>query len=626
MNEKTLQTWLALLQGVIEKPLPMEAKSYTTDGRVLDLRERSALWLSKKWCIKILNRLLGKADKDKIKDENKSFPDFFLSKYAGHYLEGIINFLLGLKGYYIHPKVHYHALRYMVLSFRYPQQLYPILISKLEPILYDIIMPALQLTPQEEEDWALNPLEFIRREDRVWTSDNSNSLLKAREFLFYLCSKKLFKSTDGELILTRFFEFAGHILLHSTDLRTNSSADFKLKEVVLHILVLMHPIILAHEQFGPKMAYLIESFLINEYRNTQGPLKCRLCSLFGVYGGLKFEKMESLMSLCDALYGSLCNDDLPIMVQAGIALDELFYTEEAQVHIRPHLDKILLSYVTLIDKIDNEDLAKAFKGVISKFLDHIYPFAVDLVKYLVGAFQKAEQDSIQAATLSEIQEKEALACGYLSTVKRILEPALPKEVIEELEKILLPVLAYILKGENSENIDLSLRILNLLLFQSPVLSEEMWTFFPVLNYLVVGLPEEQESEIANQNVPKEFKGLEAIKFNGKGEEFVVYIVPCLQKYIKKDKGILLEARDFHYNLTYLGLMCQTIEKVYEICYDCQNDIDMVRVTTLFLVLVEDYQPLTDELMTFLLEKVKINMPQAKSFVMQRLLIQIVIIE
>jgi len=142
--------------------------------------------------------------------------------------------------------------------------------------------------------------------------------------------------------------------------------------------------------------------------------------------------------------------------------------------------------------------------------------------------------------------------------------------------------------------------------------------------LILGYPDQENKLEANPLEEKAgFRLLEPINFNGKGEEHVADIVPCLQKYIQKDKGILFNAKDPCYNLTYIELMFNSIEKVYEICYDCENDTDMVLISTLYIGIIENIPQLSENVITYILEKAVVNIPHVKSIAMEKIILQIV---
>jgi len=620
LNEEVLKTWLYVIQGTIDRPLPQGMDIKTGNERVLERWEKSSAWLSKKWCAKILNKLLNKySDRTTVKDENKMFPEIFLPYYSNHFFESFLKLLCSLKTNYIHPKFRFFALKYMINALNFVE-LYHCINSNFEVIIYDVIIPALLLTPQDEEDWIHNPIEFLRREED-YLDLSQNSKMAAETLLIKFYQKKMFSTPDGELILFRLFEYSGNILLHGVDLRNNIQVDLRMKEVVLNVLGILNELILSKDEYQNKMQYLFEKYIIPEFGNIKGPLRYRLCWLFGSYSRIKFEQIETILTLTEGLYGSLCEGELPVRVRAAISLNAIFENDKAHEYIIPFLDKILISYINLMDAVENERLIKSFGGIIEKFAENISPYAVDLVKYLTNVFYKTDQESLQSAFLNEIQEKEAVAAGFLSSILRIFDPNLARNVIYELKQLLFPTLMYILKNESSNYLSLGLKILDKLLLYLDSLDEEMWMFYPILNYLIVGFP--QNPNILHEKLNEEFKFLEAVNFNGKGEEYVEEITPCFQKFIQKDKGILLNARDPYYNISYLELMFLSVEKVYEICYDCENDTDMVLITTVYIALIENLKQVPNELLNSLLEKVIINIPIVKSIAMEKMLLQIV---
>jgi len=626
MDEERIKAWLFNIQGIMERPLPQDMQTQTTNERTLEKWEKSAAWSNKKWCAKIMNKFVYKyTNKVTIKDENKGFPELFLSTYANYFLEGFLKLLYHFRDSYFQPKTRFFALKYIINSLNHPS-LHNTISLNLETIIYDIIIPALQLTSQDEEDWVQNPLEFIRRDDEHLDLSKSPKLA-AHSLLDKLADKKLFEVNGGELILPRLFEFSTNALIHSQDIRLNVTVDLKMKEVILYVLGILRVLILRSPECTAKIKALFEEYIIPEFKNVQGPLKFRLCWLLGLYSCLNFENHDDILTITDGLYNSLCEEALPVRVKAGISLDAIFENEQAQIFIRPYLDKILLSYIGLIDMIDNEKLTMAFEGIITKFADYIYPFAVDLVKYLTESFYKADQEAIQSADATEIHEKEAIAGGFLSSILRIFNDNIPKETVKELEKILLPTLLYILKNENSNNIDLGLKLLNQLLNYTEEISEDLWGFFFIINYLILGYPDENKQQENNVSLPAEgggFRLLEAINFNGKGEEHVAGIVPCVQKYIQKDRaGVIFNAKDPCYNLTYIELLFNSIEKVYEICYDSENDTDMVLITTIYIAIVENEQQLSENVLTYILEKAIVNIPHVKSIAQEKIIIQII---
>jgi Holliday junction resolvase RusA-like endonuclease len=56
--------------------------------------------------------------------------------------------------------------------------------------------------------------------------------------------------------------------------------------------------------------------------------------------------------------------------------------ENAIKLVKPHLDNILKSFLTLMNELDNEELVSSFENIMSVFEDEIQPYAVDICKHL----------------------------------------------------------------------------------------------------------------------------------------------------------------------------------------------------------------------------------------------------
>lgn len=614
-----MDAWITIINKFLTKSLDVSDhnKSKVVFGMTYEIL--SSEWASKKWCIKILNKLMSKySDLSSVKDENKSFPEYFLPNYGVYFLETFFNLLRNTQNKYIPTKIHFFALRYIINGLKYSEfhQHYANLI---DIILYEIILPSLLLTTQDEEDWSENPLEYIRKEEDLLDLSR-NIKLAALKLLERLCDKSIINSKDDNQIIARFLEYCNQIFENGLDIRNNTViSDNRIKEAIYNILGHLSKIIIPNEKYSQQIQYLFEKFILPEFSNMPGPTRYRASYLFGAYGRLRFESLDLVLAITNSLYSSLCQDHISIRIKCGISLNLIFQNKEAQTHIKPHLQKILLSYIELLNTIDHETLTVAFEGVISKFMNDIHPFAIDLLKYLSEAFLRADQDSIQSANLNEIEEKEAVALGFLSSIIKILQSNLSKEIIIEAEEITFPVLQYILQNENSYCIDLALKILNLLLKSSETISDRLWLFLPVLIYLIIGLPEEQKQALENE----ENNPLRELYFHGKGEDYVREIVPCFQSYLKDQQNTIFTNQDQHYSLVYLELLFKSIEKIYEICYDCENDTDMVLITTCYIVLIEHHLQLPENILTYILDRVIENLPHSKSINMEKILLEIV---
>lgn len=74
-------------------------------------------------------------------------------------------------------------------------------------------------------------------------------------------------------------------------------------------------------------------------------------------------------------------------------------------------------------------------------------------------------------------------------MRKILDSPLQKDVYQSLETLLLPVVNMVLASSNTSYIEECFGLLNLLVFKQDVISPQLWFYFPVLTYIVTGIPE-----------------------------------------------------------------------------------------------------------------------------------------
>jgi hypothetical protein len=77
----------------------------------------------------------------------------------------------------------------------------------------------------------------------------------------------------------------------------------------------------------------------------------------------------------DALFGNLQHCDLPVRVNAAVALIKLLSHDFAIDFVRPALGTVIQIYLKLIDDIDYDELIEALKVIVEIFGEEISPFA-----------------------------------------------------------------------------------------------------------------------------------------------------------------------------------------------------------------------------------------------------------
>ena len=594
---------MTYLKLIIDKPLDTNLTSPTEDQNVMRQRDSNVFWLNKKNAGRILVKLVGKfVTRRPKKGDEAVISQLFVDNYSVPFLQSFVETLFKKKEEYVPVKVQFFAMKYIFRSLN-NQGLTKLLLNHLESIMFDILIPSMFLTVDDDEDWRSNPIEFIRKEDDVL--ERSNNLKSvARDYFVTICAEDFF-APDGELYLIKFMSYAAHILNHSTDPRTNQQTDLRMKEAILNIIGVLKDPISKNEYLTKNMESLLQGYVFPEFKNTVGFLRYRACQLTGLFGRLDYQNTENIRVAVEGLYHCLLDNDFPVRVNAGIALNHLLYQPVAIEVLKPGLSKILETYVTLIDLIDNDDLVNALEGIIDKYENDIHPYAVDLIKHLTKTFFKAhndENDQEDSEDEEEQGEKAFAATEYLSAIARIIKCDLPKETIAALEEIVIPIIQFTLTEEGMDYIDMGLDILVGILSSSEVISQNMWQFYPELNYIVAGKPEEL-IRTTFSHLSEEKQALIREQATGWAYESCDSIVPCFQNYIQKGRNVIFTARDPYFNVTYLELVFKSIDRIYDLHYQRQGQVEAVIMSVLYICLLENYPKQVDDLIPYILDKV-----------------------
>jgi Importin, protein involved in nuclear import len=468
------------------------------------------------------------------------------------------------------------------------------------------LIPSLFLTPKDEDDWNENPIEFIRKEEDV--TECSNNLKRILRDLFKrICDMNLC-GTDGESLLMKFMKYSAYVLTNNVDPRTNQPTDLRMKEAIMHIIGTLAKPILKNDSLKSNMEYLLHKYVVPEFHNPIGFLRARACWVFGIYAGFEFENKQILADATEGLYKCLTDNQLPVQVKAGIALNQILQQEEVINLLKPGLSSILSTYLKLISEIDEDELVLALEGIVASFQSEIQPFALEIIEHLANIFFQANKDdeNDDTGSTSEEDERQMGAAGCLSTIATVLKSGIPKDALSKSEDIIMPILdlAFTQKGEDFT--EAGLQILSAITYHSDIISDKMWTYFLELNYMILG----KNDGLQQQD-------------DGWAFDYIQDMIPSFQNYIQKGRNIIFSVKDPYYHLTYIELLFKTIDKLYDYCYDSQSDVEMVIASVLYITLIENYVNEIDDIVRFILDKSIFHLPKAKSIMMKKMFIQII---
>jgi hypothetical protein len=115
-------------------------------------------------------------------------------------------------------------------------------------------------------------------------------------------------------------------------------------------------------------------------------LKARACWMYGMFNDVKFVDENHVKAAVDGLYQNLFSEDLPVRLEAALALTKFLDNKIAEEALKPVLKNLLEKYLTMMDEIDSEELVSALENLMGVFADDIGPYAVEIVQKLVTQY------------------------------------------------------------------------------------------------------------------------------------------------------------------------------------------------------------------------------------------------
>jgi len=600
VNEANLHRWMVFVKTILDSPIPANLEIPTQDDEESRIREKNVLWQNKKWCGRILQRFIQKYGNSKFENkENKGLATLFEEKYSVSFLETFVAILFKRRTNFVSRKLLHFSLKYVFYALRLAKT-WLMIHPHLEKIMFDVLIPMLFLTPKDESVWNSDPDEYVRKEED-FTQISNNNKNAAMDLIEAICKQS---DPNNQSYLKIFFTYAAFCMMNNQDPRTNQPLDLLLKESLLWALGILKDDIFNDEQLKAQMETILEQYVLPEFKNQIGFLRARACWIFGKYGHIEFKNPQNIKVAVEGISHCLMDTQLPVRVKAAVALNCLLTQKEAEDLLRPSLSKILEIYLKLMDQIDNEGIVAALEGIVDSYNQEIVPYAYDLVVHLTSAFHKYCQKSNNAANNTnnddeDESEAEMAAGGCLEAIHRILMAKLPEVTYTSLEQVLSPIFNYCFSEDGSDFIDEALSCLNILLYNSKTLSDQLLFYYPILVYIIVGLPENINIQALTVLTEEQRDLLDKVK-NGWGAEFLEAMLGCFKNYISKTKEAFLTMTDF-FGESFVSLLFKTINRVYEISLNGSDDLDMVLSTTLNLALIENNPGKLDNFMPYLID-------------------------
>lgn len=579
-NEENLERWILFVKNVLDFPIPHNLETQTQNQEEIYLREENIFWKNRKWCAKILQRFLEKyciLEFGMIELDKKCFAVVFEEKYL--FLDTFIAILFNRKTFFVSRMMLNYSLIYMKFTL-YLKNTLQKLHSILESIIFDVLIPMLYLNPNEELKWYTAPEEYIRKQENISSSNSKNLKSQVINLIKLICSKY---DSNNQLYLRILFEYTVFSMTNQKDPRTNQPLNFIMKDALLLIIGHLKFKILEEKSCNDQIETFLEQCVFPEFKNQNGLLRSRTCWIIGKFGDLKFKNLQNKINAIEGIFKCLFENSLPIIYEAGIALSCFLNENETIEFLRPSLPKILKIYYKIINQISLNSILSALNRIILYFKQDIRPYCYELAiisantfKNLIGNYEfmnNTKNDEFDELLVGDI---------CLEIIENTILVNFPEDFYSDLEQVLIPIFNYCFSEYQLENIGSALSCLNILLFNSSVISDSLLFYYPFLIYQIIGMPKKLNIKALTQLSDEQQKLLLKV---GKGWGFDNFeeMIGCLKNYIQKSKQEFLTTVDFFGEL-HINLLFKAVENIYEFSF--YGIVDLALATTLIMTLIE----------------------------------------
>ncbi|KAI9372100.1 armadillo-type protein [Aspergillus egyptiacus] len=475
--------WCTLFLRIIAKQPPANSMMESKEER-----ELSHWWKCKKWAYANLNRLFIRYGNPTTMTKSSS-PDYsqfaksFISNFAPEILKGYLQEIdkYVSKGQWLSNP----ALSYTLIFFEEcvkPKAMWDHLKPHMENLIAHFVFPILCQTDEDIELFQTDPSEYLHRKLNYYEEVSAPDVA-ATNFLITL-TKNRKKQTFS--ILT----FVNGIVSKYE----SASDDQKLpreKEGALRMIGSLASVILGKKSpIADQVEYFFVRHVFPEFRSPHGFLRARACDTLEKFEALDFQDPNNLMIIYRNILESMTDSELPVRVEAALALQPLIRHDVIRTSMQQNIPQIMQQLLKLANEVDVDALANVMEDFVEVFSAELTPFAVALSEQLRDTYMRIVSELLERnASKGEedtygdfLDDKSITALGVLQTIGTlILTLESTPDVLLHLETILMPVISITLENKLYDLYNEVFEIIDSCTFAAKSISPTMWQAFELIH-------------------------------------------------------------------------------------------------------------------------------------------------
>lgn len=206
-----------------------------------------------------------------------------------------------------------------------------------------------------------------------------------------------------------------------------------------------------------QVEYFFVRHVFPEFRSPHGFLRARACDTLEKFEQLDFKDPNNLMVIYRNILESMTDSELPVRVEAALALQPLIRHDVIRTSMQQNIPQIMQQLLKLANEVDVDALANVMEDFVEVFSAELTPFAVALSEQLRDTYMRIVGELLErnAAKGGDedgygdfLDDKSITALGVLQTIGTlILTLESTPDVLLHLETILMPVISITLENK-----------------------------------------------------------------------------------------------------------------------------------------------------------------------------------
>lgn len=481
-EQQSTVSWCTLFLQVVTKDPP--PSSMVDD---LDERETNHWWKAKKWAYANLNRLfvrygnpatLQKSNGEEYKEFSTSFLNNFAPEILKNYLQQVEKWVN--KTTWLSKASLSQIITFLDECVK-PKVMWNNLKPHTDNLTTHFIFPVLCQSDEDLELFESDPPEYLHRKLNFYEQVSAPDVA-ATNFLVTL-TKNRKKETFTVL------KFINDVVNRYEEAPADQK-DPRQKEGALRMIGTLSSVVLGKKS---PIADQVEQFFVRyvfpEFRSQHGFLRARACDTLEKFESLEFQDPSNLMTAYNNVLQSLNDPELPVRVEAALALQPLIRHDPVRESMSTNIPEIMQQLLKLANEVDVDALANVMEDFVEVFSDQLAPYAVALTEQLrdtylriVGELIAKGQGSDDEDGIGLLDDKSVTALGILQTIGTlILTLESTPEVLVQLETALMPLITSTLDNKIYDLYTEIFEIIDSCTFASKSISPVMWQAFELMH-------------------------------------------------------------------------------------------------------------------------------------------------